>query len=153
MRCRYFVVWIQRKFMCMLNRKDDCAIFLILSCHQCPLCVCANRSVAKGQIRASPGRETAPQHHSFDPAFIQASASRRTLPLGSAFLPFGSLFEHINALIEIWLLSCRVPCVCSASGREKPKLGPFTQLLLIMNWSTIVYPSFMYLCFIRLLLS
>lgn len=91
--CRYFVVWMKGKYMCMINRKDDYAIFLILSCHQCPLCVCANKSVAKGQIRASPGRENAPQPHSFDPPFIQASASQCTLPLGSAFLPFGSLFS------------------------------------------------------------
>ncbi len=50
----------------MVNRKDDYAFFLILSCHQYPLCVCANRSVAKGQIRASPIRENAPQNLSFD---------------------------------------------------------------------------------------
>lgn len=52
--------------MCMINRKDDYAIFLILSCRHYPLSVCASRSMAKGQIRASPGRENTPQNLSFD---------------------------------------------------------------------------------------
>lgn len=87
------------------------------------------------------------------PFFIQASSSWRMLPLGSAFLPFGPLFKHINALIKISLPFCWVPCVCSASGQEKSKLGPFSQLLLNMNWSTtIVYPCFksqVCPCFVR----
>lgn len=46
--------------MCMINRKDDYVILLVLSCHQFPLGVCANRSVAKEQIRAPLGRVNAP---------------------------------------------------------------------------------------------
>ena len=52
----------------MINRKDDYAVFFNPQLSPVPsVCVCANRSVAKGQIRASPGRENAPQHLSFDP--------------------------------------------------------------------------------------
>lgn len=52
------------------------------------------------------------------PPFIHASASQCTLPLGSTSLPFGSLFEHINAPIKIWVLFSGVPRVCSAPGQE-----------------------------------
>ena len=52
----------------MINRKDDYAVFFNPQLSPVPsVCVCANRSVAKGQIRASPGRENAPQHLSCDP--------------------------------------------------------------------------------------
>ncbi len=127
--------------MFMIKRKDDYAIFLILSCHQCPLCVWANRSVAKEQIRASPGRENAPQHHSFDPPF----PSYKPVRLSVRFL-WDLLFCHLGLFsahkcTDKNLLFSWVPCVCSASGQEKPKLGPFTQLLLNVNWSAIVYPS------------
>lgn len=78
--------------MCMINRKDDYAIFLILSCHQCPLCVCASGSMAKGQIRASLGRENTPQNLSFDTLHppIHSSTSQCALPLGSALGLFSS---------------------------------------------------------------
>lgn len=57
----YILLYLLKgKYMCIINRKDDYVILLVLSCHQFPLGVCANRSVAKEQIRAPLGRVNAP---------------------------------------------------------------------------------------------
>lgn len=79
----------------MINKKDDYAIFLILSCHQCPLCVCANRSVAKGQIRASPGRENAPRNLSFD------TPTLHTPQCVSAYASSGICFSAIQVSFRV----------------------------------------------------
>lgn len=103
----------------MINRKDDYAIFLILSCHQCPLCVCASGSMAKGQIRASLGRENTPQNLSFDtlhPLYTAVRLSTRFLwdQLWVSFQVDKCTDKNLSAFFG-------VPCVWSASGQKKPK--------------------------------
>lgn len=115
---------LKGKYMCMINRKDDNVIFLILSCHQFPLCVCANRSVAEGQIRAPLGRVNAPQYLSFDPLCIHARVPPCALPLGFAFLP-SSLLEHINAPIKILSAFLSSPlCMFSFGSWGSPNEAP-----------------------------
>lgn len=103
----------------MINRKDDCASFLILSCHKYP----AYRSVAEGQIRASPGRENVP----CCPPFLHLTSYRPVASTSQCNTSSGICFSaHLIKIGVLFSLESLVYVL--PSGQEKPKRGPFTQL-------------------------
>lgn len=134
----------QPEYMCMVNRKDDYAVSFNPQLSPLPsLCVLTDLWL-KGRlglhpaVKMPPPPPPHPRTTILTPLHTGQCVSVTTLLWDLLLRPCGS---HINALIKIWMLFPWVPCVCSASGQVKPKLGPFTQLLLNVNWPTIVYPS------------
>lgn len=105
--------------MYMINRKDDCASFLILSCHKYP----AYRSVAEGQIRASPGRENVP----CCPPFLHLTSYRPVASTSQCNTSSGICFSA--HLIKIGVLFSRVPRVRSAFGSREAQTRPLHSAL------------------------
>lgn len=128
------------EYMCMINGKDDYAVFLILSCHQCPLCVCANRSVAKGQIRASPGRENTPEHHSFDPAHTGQCVSVNTSPeicFSAIWFPFRA-HKCTDKNLSAFLSS---PLCMFSPGSSETQIRPLHSALAGCEWVYYCLPK------------